>query len=185
MALLYNFLIYDTERRRYTFCKHGEMFDFLQNKTSYTLEHFLLNQGRACEILNSSHEKCEYPKNVLAYIGSCFNFIYLHEKINGPILGDKCLHGKLSILNKSGRTYEALTEKQKQDIEKYGLTCEYSKKIVSMLGSKKYFDKYLNASTKSKECLKEYFSNDFVDEYIAFVDDVVVEFYKKLKKVKK
>ena len=185
MALLYNYLIYDNTRKRYTFCKHGEMYDFLQDKTQYTLEHFLLNQSKKCEILNSPHENCNYPKEVEKYIGSCFNFIYIHQNINGAILGNRCLHGKLSILNKEGDTYESLTRQQKETVEKFALSCEYSKKIVSMLKNKGYFKKYYTASANSKDALSSYFSTDFTDEYISFVDDVVIEFYSKLKKAKK
>lgn len=100
MALLYNYLTYDEKGCRYTFCKHGEMYDFLQDNNTYTLEHFLLNQGKSCQILHDSHEKCNYPKDVEKYIGSCFNFIYIHKNINGSVLGNRCLYGKLSILSK-------------------------------------------------------------------------------------
>lgn len=185
MALLYNYLTYDKKSCRYTFDKHGEMYDFLQDNNTYTLEHFLLNQGKSCEILNTSHEKCDYPKGVEKYIGSCFNFIFVHKNINGPVLGNKCLHGKLSILIKEGDTYDALTQKQKDIVEKYTLSCEYSKKIISMLKSKKYFSKYKLASVNSTEALSQYFTNDFADEYISFVDDIVMEFYSKLKKMPK
>lgn len=185
MALLYNYLTYDKKSCRYTFDKHGEMYDFLQDNNTYTLEHFLLNQGKSCEILNTSHEKCDYPKGVEKYIGSCFNFIFVHKNINGTVLGNKCLHGKLSILIKEGDTYDALTQKQKDIVEKYTLSCEYSKKIISMLKSKKYFSKYKLASVNSTEALSQYFTNDFTDEYISFVDDIVMEFYSKLKKIPK
>lgn len=185
MALLYNYLIYDKNKCRYTFCKHGEMYDFLQDNNVYTLEHFLLNQGKTCEILNGPHEKCDYPKEVEKYIGSCFNFIYIHKSINGAVLGSKCLFGKLSVLCKDGDTYEALTQKQKDAIEKYTVSCEYSNKIISMLKTKKYFKKYYAASCNSKDALENYLSTEFTDEYVVFVDDIVKEFYNKLKKTKK
>lgn len=185
MALLYNYLIYDKTRKRYTFCKCGEMYDFLQDKNVYTLEHFLLNQSKSCEILAGSHERCDYPNEVLKYIGSCFNFIYIHTNINGQVLGNKCLFGKLSILSKEGQQYDALTSKQKEYVDKYQVSCAYSKKIISMLNTKKYFAKYHAASLVSKEKMKEYFVNEFADEYVSFVDDIVVEFYKQLKKAKR
>ena len=185
MALLYNYLTYDKSKCRYTFCKHGEMYDFLQDNNVYTLEHFLLNQGKTCEILNSSHEKCDYPKDVEKYIGSCFNFIYIHKNINGAVLGNKCLFGKLSALTKEGDTYETLTQAQKDAIERYTVSCEYSNKIVSMLNSKKYFKKYYVASSNSKDDLQNYFATEFTDEYVIFVDAIVAEFYSKLKKIKK
>ena len=184
MALLYNYLVYDKVHKRYTFCKHGEMYDFLQDKNVYTLEHFLLNQSKSCERLSSPVEICEYPKEVLMYIGSCFNFIYVHKDINAQLLGNRCLLGKLSILTRSGEAYESLTPRQKEKMERYELSCEYSKKIVAMLNSRKYFGKYFAASVNSSDRLKDYFSSEFTDEYVAFVDDVIVEFYGKLKKLK-
>lgn len=70
-------------------------------------------------------------------------------------------------------------------IDKYSLSCEYSQKIVSMLTSDKYFKKYNTASATSKEALSQYFTTEFTEEYICFVDDIVVEFYNKLKQQKK
>ena len=54
-----------------------------------------------------------------------------------------------------------------------------------MLKSKKYFKNYQTASVNSKDALSQYFSSSFTDEYISFVDDIVMEFYSKLKKISK
>ena len=53
-----------------------------------------------------------------------------------------------------------------------------------MLMSDKYFKKYNVASATSKEALSLYFTTEFTDEYTCFVDDIVVEFYNKLKRKK-
>ena len=74
---------------------------------------------------------------------------------------------------------------QKDAIERYTVSCEYSNKIVSMLKSKKYFKKYYVASSNSKDDLQNYFATEFTDEYVIFVDAIVAEFYSKLKKIKK
>ena len=184
IALLFNFLTYDSKTKLYTFKKHDMLYDFLKDKKAYSLEHFLLNQGLSCIMADESKSSCQYPTSVYKYIGSCFNFIYIHRDINGAILGNKTLFSKTQILLKNGEAYDNLSIREKNTLDEHPVSCSYSQMILTLLKSDKYFSEYNRCSKTSPSILEDYFTTNYTDEYVAFVDAIINEFYSKLKKLK-
>lgn len=184
IALLYNFLIYDENKKTYTFNKHEQLYDYLIDVKQYSLEHFLLNQGLSCIMSDKNHSECSYPNSVKKYIGSCFNFIFVHKDINGAILGNYSLSSKMQILLKHGTAYDELKTAQITTLNRAPITCEYSNMIVNLITNKKYFEKYMEIDSSTPDKLISYFEEEFVEEYFEFVDDVIYEFYHHLPKLK-
>lgn len=184
IALLYNFLIFDSQKKQYTFNNHQKLYHFLNDVDQYSLEHFLLNQGLKCTMMDANQSTCEYPGSVRKYIGSCFNFVFINSKVNGPVLSSKCLPGKLQILTKAGDEYDKLSQKQQQALEMYPITCDYSKMIVDLLRDPAFFGLYREKSTKTSDELEGYFELNYSEEYFSFVDAVIVRFFEKLNRLK-
>ena len=184
IALLFNFLTYDSKSKMYTFKKHEQLYEFLKDKKEYSLEHFLLNQGLTCVMADEEKSLCTYPSLVHKYVGSCFNFIYIHRDINGGILGNKTLFSKTQILSKDGESYDDLSSKEKEMIDKYPILCSYSQMILGLLQSNKYFNEYMRKYKTTPSELEEYFKTNYTEEYFVFVDAIIGEFYSKLKKLK-
>lgn len=184
IALLYNFLIFDSQKKQYTFNNHEKLYHFLTDVDQYSLEHFLLNQGLKCTMMDEHKSVCDYPANAKKYIGSCFNFIFINSKVNGPVLSSKCLPGKIQILTKVGTEYDKLSQQQQQALEMYPITCDYSQMIVDLLKTQDYFSLYHEKSILTPDELKEYFALSYPEEYFSFVDAVIARFYSKLNGLK-
>lgn len=184
IALLYNFLSFDDQNKRYTFKNHEKLYRFLADIDQYSLEHFLLNQGLKCTMIDEQQSICKYPANVKKYIGSCFNFIFINSKINGPILNNKCLPGKIQILTKNGPEYDKLTPQQKHALETYPITCDYSQMIIDLLKTQAFFEIYQKKSELTPEELKQYMESSYSEEYFVFVDVIIERFYCHLNRLK-
>ena len=182
MATLYNFLFYDQNTKIYTFNKHEELFKFLENKECFSLEHFLLNESMGCSV-SSIAAPVKYPVIVKKYIGSMFNFIYITKCINGSILRNRCLPEKLQILNKSGQSYDQLSEDEITLIEQNPVTCAYSKMVLELLqGEQSLFSKYKEVcETQEVGQVERYFRFYFEEEYRDFVNFVVTRFLERIK----
>ena len=182
IATLYNFMYYDSNRKIYSFNKHGELSNFLNKTDEFSLEHFLLNSKLKSRIyLGSPDETVPYENNILKFVGSMFNFIFIHDKINNTILDNRCLFEKIEILKKDGQAFEMLTEKQKEIVNKYDINCNYSKMALNLFYENKCFSKYIDiCKQKDGKSLSDYFSKHFTEEYSDYIDLLTSSFLKQI-----
>lgn len=144
----------------------GELKEFLNNKVTYSLEHFIVGEGGTLTVKTDKFDfRYTYSTSVKKYRNSLFNFIFIPKDINSS-LGNGLLPEKVN----------ALLEHHDE------MKCSYSKYYLSMLkvlGT--YFTKYPTVE-KLNQCgdeeaarnlLDSYFNHDFPNEFLAFSVNLV------------
>lgn len=182
VATLYNYMYFDSNKNIYTFNNHGELATFLNDTDKFSLEHFLLNSQLKSRIYLSGQENTvTYGSNLLRFVGSMFNFLFINKKVNNTILDNHCLWAKMEILNYNGAAFDSLTENQRELVQSANIECEYSLMALKLIVEKKCFDKYIEACKKQDEAaLDEYFKTEFEVEYSDYVDLIVERFLRRI-----
>lgn len=199
LAAVYNYLQCKKNNNGYEFScgkRHQKVCDFFIDADAYTLEHFLMNDSKGYLLKLEKTEKFSYPQRMLKYIGSIYNFIYIHKKVNGDVLGNNVLPAKLEILNKKGSAYDALEQKDKEKIDDYPIECSFSRDVITLLLEEndehqhKIFPKYWSAYRDSleqnnNEPLEQYYNDCFEEEYYSFIEKINEMFLMKLRNLVK
>ena len=140
-----------------------ELYRFVLDDDSYSIEHFIINNSKNRIIKSSSYFK-EYEINRTIYnrfVNNFFNFIFINRKTNS-ILSNYWLPEKIDSI----------------DIET--VDCEYSKMIINnLLPLKKEFEKQATSDYKNK--LDLFFARDFKDLYIDYAKKVLIDVMEKIK----
>lgn len=182
VATLYNYMYFDTNKNIYTFNNHGDLATFLNDTDKFSLEHFLLNSQLKSRIYLSDPENTvPYCNNLLRFVGSMFNFLFINEKVNNTILDNRCLWAKVEILNHDGAAFDSLTASQKELVQSVNIECEYSQMALALIIEQKSFGKYIEACKKQDEAaLDQYFKAEFELEYSNYVDLLVEQFLERI-----
>ena len=167
LATIYNF--FKIKDDKVTITNYGELKEFLENDTEYSLEHFIISETRSrCVKVQVKDQIVDYKydeKFFKRYVNSMFNFIYITKQLNTD-LDNNWLPSK---------------ETKIQDGK--GIKCEYSQMVISL--SSKTISKALRELSLSENDYKDkldlFFSRDFKSIYIDYSRQVLEAVIKKIK----
>lgn len=161
LAAAYNYLVLTNNNVIVKRGKIKELGKFLSNADQYSVEHFIMNNSKKCEIaLVGKSEKIiyEYLKESNKYISSLFNFIFIPQGLNDS-LGNGAIWDKVQILAK------------KKDL----ITCNYSKMIIEL--AKENFGNAIFFESQDEEEIKikmdQYYAYEFKNTYTKYVSEVI------------
>lgn len=196
LAGVYNYLIANKTKESLTpefhFCTPDKMFTFFNDtRSEYTLEHFLLNEGKKYCLSPKHKESKTYPACLNKYIGAIYNFIFVHKSINGGVLDNYVLPAKIEILTHKGKAYDELSNPQKELIERYPITCQYSNAVLSILGKTGpdgkhiffplFWEAYeIDSENGQLDRITEYYQTAYEAEYFAFTTKINELFISKI-----
>ena len=163
LATIYNYFHINNQKVTIRKGMTDELYRFVLDDDSYSIEHFIINNSKNRIIKSSSYFK-EYEINRTIYnrfVNNFFNFIFINRKTNS-ILSNYWLPEKIDSI----------------DIET--VDCEYSKMIINnLLPLKKEFEKQATSDYKNK--LDLFFARDFKDLYIDYAKKVLIDVMEKIK----
>ena len=163
LATIYNYFHSNNQKVTIRKGMTDELYRFVLDDDSYSIEHFIINNSKNRIIKSSSYFK-EYEINRTIYnrfVNNFFNFIFINRKTNS-ILSNYWLPEKIDSI----------------DIET--VDCEYSKMIINnLLPLKKEFEKQATSDYKNK--LDLFFARDFKDLYIDYAKKVLIDVMEKIK----
>lgn len=160
LAAIYNYFSFDGNIVKVKKGKTKQLAMFLNDTNQFSVEHFIVNNGKVCTTKVVSANKAytyEYSDETKKYAASIFNYIFVPESINKD-LGYAVVQEKVEKLN----TIE--------------ISCEYSKMVIEKV--KASFSPILLAETeenKQKKHMDQYFSYEFKEEYLKLVGLVLEE----------
>ena len=140
--------------------KRQDLYTFVKNHDAYSVEHFIVNNGKKIKInINGIEDEFSYPAKVKKYANSIFDFIFIPEKLNNDM---DCMHvvDKIKYMDKC----------------KIDIQCDYSKLVYEVV--KDTFDSYPNFSVCSdtedaKTLLEHYYDEEFISSYSIYAKEIV------------
>lgn len=160
LAAIYNYFTFDGSSVKIKKGKTKELSTFLNDVNQFSVEHFIVNQGKGCVTKVSSSEETydyEYSDETKKYASSIFNYIFVPEPLNKEL-------GSFTVQEKI----------DKLDITK--ISCEYSKMMIEKV--KLCFAPISLSETeeeKQKKYIDQYFSYEFKEQYLKFTGLVLEE----------
>lgn len=136
--------------------------DFLTNKSTYSLEHFIIAESGNLQIKTEKYDfSYSYPTQTKKYRNSLFNYVFIPRALNQS-LENTGLHSKLAVLRN-----------RRKEVD-----CAYSISYLELLdiNPSQYFENY-PTSEKVDTCktqddvekmLDSYFNKYFADEFLSF-----------------
>ena len=141
---------------------------FLLDSNEFTMEHFIINQGKTqqCKVKlkNGKVIEYEYPKSVVKYTNSLFNFIFINEEDNGIIFGDKIFSEKLIDIK----------------MKKKKLSCAYSNMVIALIKKSFKLPQIGENEEETKKQLDVYFNIEFKKQYTEYARKVIDKVTDKL-----
>ena len=160
LAAIYNYFLFDGNTVKIRKGKTKQLSTFLNDANQFSVEHFIVNNGKTCTTKVISADKIytyEYTDETKKYAASIFNYIFIPETINKDL------------------GYTVVQEKiEKIDTDK--ILCEYSKMVVEKV--KVCFSPVSLSETeeaKQKKHMSQYFSYQFKEDYFKLVGMVLEE----------
>ena len=160
LAAIYNYFSFDGKTVKVKKGKTKQLAIFLNDANQFSVEHFIVNNGKVCTIQITSTDGIytyEYTDETKKYAASIFNYIFIPETTNKDL------------------EYTVVQEKaEKLDVSK--ISCEYSKMIIEKV--KNSFSPILLTETeeeKQKKHMNQYFSYEFKEQYSTLVGMVLEE----------
>lgn len=144
----------------------SELHSFLTNSEKYSLEHFIIGEKANLSIKTDKLDfSYEYAPPIKKYRNSLFNYIFIPRTINSS-LGNGLMSEKFSKL----------------EGELINISCEYSKKYLSVAFSEKSpFSQYptldklqtYESKDEATKFLDDYFQNVFPSEFLDFATNLL------------
>lgn len=165
LAMLHNYFVFKTnaDRKKYVDINNvAELLSYLTNKDAYTLEHFIIPQGKTIHIQTTQIDfQYTFPEKFGKYRDFLFDYIFISKNLNGNI-------GQLSFTAK----VKKLDEHQDE------IHCDYSLRYLSILKGSELFTKFpnldqINSEEEAKECLDRYFEEDFTGAFYEFAKSLI------------
>ena len=172
LAAIYNYFEIDNNKITVKKNKYSELHKFLTNDSEFSIEHFIINNGKSMKIIKPNGKIYDYPyiSETKKYAKSIFNFIFIPSELNNKLLDN------ISIKNKNYKLTQTIIDKE--------IKCEYSKMVIQIAKSQFKEEVYIDDnSSMIKQNYDEYFSYKFKQEYQDFVSQILDEILKKFKKV--
>lgn len=168
LATIYNFL--EIKNDLVTPTDYNKLQEFLKNDKKYCIEHFIINKSKMCKIqVKDKVIEYRYPRGIVKYMNSLFNFIFISEEDNNIKLNDQCLNDKLEEINKIKKE------------------CAYSKMVISLIRktiSKSFPTVSLLEENDAIRQLDYYFTVEFKKQYSVYarlvIEKITEHFYGKL-----
>lgn len=170
LAAIFNYIIMKKVGDKFIIktnnCNHLK--EFFSNTEKYNLEHFIIANSGKLQIKTTKFDfPFEYPSQIKKYRNSLFNYIFIPHSINEG-LNNEPIYKKLSKLNE----------------EIKNIDCLYSKEYLDLIKSEQYFTNYpsdeeidsCDTEENAKQLLKEYFENEFPNEYLTFATVLIHKF---------
>lgn len=149
---------------------YSELHNFFTNDYMYSIEHFVINDGKSMKVLKEEDDEYDYKylSDTKKYAKSIFNFIFVPDNINRNELSN------VSVKNKSKKLAQI-------DIDQE-IKCEYSKMVIRIANTIFKEDiKIENDDNKIEQKYNEYFSYKFKSEYNKFVEEVLNKIIERFK----
>lgn len=162
LAAAYNYLVLSNDKVNVKRGKTKELKRFLSDADQYSVEHFIMNNSKKCEIIpteNATKFTYEYLKDCNKYISSLFNFIFIPQELNDR-LGNKAVWEKVQEIGE----------------ENPNIKCDYSQMIVELVRKnfKSPISSFENQSEEEiKTRMNQFYSYEFKDAYSKYVYQVL------------
>lgn len=160
LAAVYNYFSFDGNIVKIKKGKTKQLAKFLNDANQFSVEHFIINNGKTCTTKVISEDKVytyEYTEETKKYAASIFNYIFIPQTINED-LGFSVVQEKV------------------EKIDSGEILCEYSKMVIEKV--KICFPQIFLEETeedKQEKHMNQYFSYQFKEEYSQLVGMVLEE----------
>jgi hypothetical protein len=164
LATIYNFFEISSGTVKIRAGEYRNLADFISNEDKYSVEHFIVNDGKKFKIEDVEDY---YPDDISKnYAKSIFNFIFISQDLNNNLSYYTCKK-KIAML-------------KKQDIK-----CNYSKMIIET--ARKFFanepepdDSTVDINSRVRS-IKDYYEKDFPEAYGKYSNEVIDLLVKRIK----
>ena len=164
LAAIYNCFSVERNGNAYTLSvsNPSELSSFFNNRTSYSLEHFIIGEGGSLGVKTEKYDfTYPYSSAIKRYKNSLFNFIFIPEALNRDL--------------SNGLLFEKVKQVQERAA---AVSCAYSRNYHSLLAHEPhaFFARYPTAEAldekeseeEAHKLLDEYFSAVFPEEFLEF-----------------
>ncbi len=164
LAAIYNYFSVERNGNAYTLSvsNPSELSSFFNNRTSYSLEHFIIGEGGSLGVKTEKYDfTYPYSSAIKRYKNSLFNFIFIPEALNRDL--------------SNGLLFEKVKQVQERAA---AVSCAYSRNYHSLLAHEPhaFFARYPTAEAldekeseeEAHKLLDEYFSAVFPEEFLEF-----------------
>lgn len=165
LAMLHNYFVFKTsagEKKHVSINNGAELLSFITNKDAYTLEHFIIPNGKTMQIQTDQIDFLyKFPRKFGKYRDFLFDYIFISKDLNEKI-------GQLSFIAKA-----KVLDKHRDKIH-----CDYSLQYLSILTMSKLFENFprleqIRSVDEAKECLDQYFEEQFTVDFYEFAKSLI------------
>lgn len=171
LATIYNFFEIGKDsknEKKFVRVKKGklsELAEYITNSNEYSTEHFIINNKKGFKIkIGDKVIPVKYPGEIGAKSSSLFNFIFIPKNHNSE-MNNMLLTDKFDYMDKN-----------------VTIKCEYSKMVYNIFSSKmRGYPQISPTDTEetAKEKCKNYYENDFKNQYVECVKEIIESIQKK------